>query len=87
MVDLAAALCADALAAGAARTHEPLLGAGAVAYRAKVAEWQAVVRRLEARYAAAVGRREPVAPASAWANWDPAPSTGGDFLWHRRAAR
>lgn len=85
--DLAASFGADAIAAGFARTQEPLLGEGAVAYRSKAGEWQAVARRLEARYRAALRLGGSAGPASGWANWDAAAGFAGGFLWHRAGGR
>ena len=83
--DLAASIAADALAARYAQTSEPVLGADTVNYRSKQQEWAAIARRLEARYAAALGN-VPRA-ASDWVNWDTLSSERQDWLWHRRALR
>jgi len=90
--DLAASICADAIAAKYARTSEPAINAEVVNYRTRAQEWQAVAKRLwqrwEQQMGVGSGAEGGSAPAtSAWVNWDMAASWGNFRFNHPRSSR
>lgn len=91
--DLAASICADAIAAKFARTSEPAFNADVVNYRSRVQEWRDIAKRLWERWeqamgiAGSAGAAGGTGPASAWANWDLPASYGGSQFNHPRYGR
>ena len=83
LCDLATAGCCDAIAQKYARTHEPILGASAMAPRDKADVWASRAKRYEARYRDAMG--PPL--ASVVVNWDSLASWGGRAWLNHPASR
>lgn len=70
--DLAASICADAIAAKYARTSEPAFNAEVVNYRTRAMEWRDIAKRLWDRWMTGIGAgKDGALPAtSGWVNWD-----------------
>ena len=85
--DLAVSNCCAALAQKYARTAEPLLNAGVVAYRTKAQEWDGRATAYRKAYEAHVGKGAGPAAAGSSVNWDSRNSYGSDWLTHPRWTR
>jgi hypothetical protein len=87
--DLAASICADAIAAKYARTSEPAFNADVVNYRTRAQEWRDIAKRLWDRWQQQMGGAESGSsgPADAYANWDLSASWGTYRYGHPRMGR
>lgn len=89
--DLAASMCAEAIAAKYARTSEPAFNADVVNYRTRQQEWRDIAKGLWQRWERGMGIGAAdggSAPAtSAYANWDLRAGWGGSNLNHPRLLR
>lgn len=87
LCDLAVSLCCAALAQKYARTAEPLLNSGVVAYRTKAQEWDGRATAYRTAYREHMGSSAGTAPAGAAVNWDTRSTSGADWLTHPRWGR
>ncbi len=93
VANLAASICAEAIAAKYAQMGEPVINVDAASYQ-KMNDWLTLARRLSDRYRQAFGLGSEsssatvaVAGYSATVNWDSRTSTRADYLLHRRVVR
>lgn len=90
--DLAASICAEAIAAKYAQTGDPVINVDVAAYQ-KLNDWLTLARRLSDRYRMTFGLGSgseasvSVAGYSTTVNWDSRTSTRADYLLHRRVVR
>ena len=87
LCDLAVSLSCAALAQKYARTAEPLLNSGVVAYRTKAQEWDGRAQAYRKAYEAHIGAASGPVPAGAVVNWDTRSTSGTDWLTHPRGQR